>query len=54
MLDNFDDFDKKKKNKIELMKILDQAEEDAEQGRVTLINETFDELRKLLNDKTSM
>ncbi len=48
-----DNLDKKKKNKIELMKILDKAEDDVKQGRVSLINETFDELRKLLNDKIS-
>ena len=38
------------KNRIELLEILAEAEDDVRGGRVALINETFDDLRKVLQE----
>ncbi len=38
------------KNRIELLEILAEAEDDVRCGRVAPINETFDDLRKTLQE----
>lgn len=41
---------KNMKNRIELLEILTEAEEDVRCGRVAPINETFDDLNKVLQE----
>lgn len=41
---------KNMKNRIELLEILAEAEDDVRRGRVAPINETFDDLRKVLQE----
>ena len=41
---------KNMKNRIELLEILAEAEDDVRCGRVAPINETFDDLRKVLQE----
>ena len=42
--------DKRMKSRIELLDILAEAEDDVRNGRVAPISETFDDLRKLLQE----
>ena len=41
---------KRMKSGIELLEILSEAEDDAKNGRVAPISETFDDLRKMLQE----
>ena len=41
---------KRMKSRIELLEILTEAEDDVRNGRVAPISETFDDLRKLLQE----
>ena len=41
---------KNMKNRIELLEILAEAEDDVRRGRIAPINETFDDLRKVLQE----
>ena len=42
---------KRMKARIELLEILSEAEDDAQNGRTAPIGETFDDLRKLLKEE---
>lgn len=42
---------KNMKARIELLEVLAEAEGDAKNGRVALISETFDDLRKMLQEE---
>ncbi|MBU5472141.1 type II toxin-antitoxin system Phd/YefM family antitoxin [Roseburia sp. MSJ-14] len=41
---------KRMKSRIELLEILTEAEDDVKSGRVAPINETFDDLRQMLQE----
>ena len=41
---------KRMKSRIELLEILTEAEDDVKNGRVAPINETFDDLRQMLQE----
>ncbi len=42
---------KKMKTRIELLEILTEAEDDVRNGRLAPVSETFDDLRKLLQER---
>ena len=42
---------KRMKSRIELLEILTEAEDDVKSGRVAPINETFDDLRQMLQEE---
>ena len=42
------------KEELELLKMLDEAEEDVRKGRISSIESTFDEIRKKLNTYNSI
>lgn len=42
---------KRMKSRIELLEILTEAEDDVKNGRVAPINETFDDLRQMLQEE---
>lgn len=44
---------KRMKARIELLEILSEAENDVKNGRVAPVNETFDDLRKMLKEEES-
>lgn len=42
---------KKMKARVELLEILTEAEDDVRNGRLAPVSETFDDLRKLLQER---